>query len=175
MRRIALLALALACGGQPLPDPTCSTGDEEKAAPLSFGRYGGGYGRSAGELWEALECATGRWRAATCLDADLALMPETWARWLAPELMPNGATGWAGGPFNDARIKVSAGAQPPTVCPVMVHEMGHVLRRDYSHPGPDGSMSFPVTHVFSEPVSRITQEDIDAVCDYWPCGCSHPE
>lgn len=182
MRKLALL-MVLACGASEShsDDVTCVTGsvDYKAADPLSFGRYGGGYGRESSELWDALACASARWRAATCLDVDLSLDPEGWARWLAHELMPavgsGTATGYVSGPFNDTRIRINASAHPDKICPTMVHEMGHVLRRDYGHSYEDGSMSFPVTHVFSEPVSGITQADIDAVCDYWVCGCSNPE
>lgn len=157
-------------------DLTCATGVEldKSADPLSFGRYGGGYGRERAELLDAMYCAAARWRAATCLDVDLSIDPETWARWMADELMPNGASGRAEGPFNDARIKINASIAPWSVCPVMTHEMGHILRRNYGHPGPDYSMSFPITHV-GDPQSRITQEDIDGVCDTLNCGCQNPE
>lgn len=157
-------------------DLTCATGvDVEKSGdPLSFGRYAGGYGRTRAELLDGMYCSAARWRAATCLDVDLSIDPETWVRWLAHELMPNGASGRAEGPFNDARIKINASIAPHSVCPVMTHEMGHILRRNYGHPGPDYSMSFPVTHV-GDPQSRITQEDIDGVCDTLSCGCQNPE
>lgn len=184
MKRILVAILAISCSpalSQLEGDATCVTGspDDKASDPLSFGRYGGGYGRESGELWDALACASARWRAATCLDVDLSLSPEGWARWLAGELMPavgsGTATGYVSGPFNDSRIRINASAHPDKICPTMVHEMGHVLRRDYGHSDEDGSMSFPVTHVFSEPVSRITQADIDAVCDFWACGCEVPE
>lgn len=186
MKQITLAFLVLSCSA-PLTEPdtaSCAselTSDEKSADPLSFGRYGGGYGRDSGELWDALACATTRWKAATCLDVDLSIEPEGWARWLSNELMPlmgNGphhATGNVSGPFDDARIKINASSDPAYTCPVMIHEMGHILRRSYGHPGPDGSMSFPSVHVFSEPISRITQEDIDGVCDTLDCECEIPE
>lgn len=175
MKTLALM-LALACNVAPSDDGLLDCGAdapiEKGGDSLSFGRYAGDHGRNPGELWAALECAGDRWRAATCLDADVSLVPETWVRWGFPEEM-YGYHGMAyGSSWTSSRIMILDTLEPHKLCQVMAHEMGHILRRDFGHPGPDHSMSYPVTHIST---TKITQFDIDAVCDYWPCGCETPE
>jgi len=174
-RWLILLALGCADNGDLFPeDPMCgSEEDTDKAADLSFGRYGGL--RDAGELWYGLEKAAKRWETAACLGVDVAIYPETWVRWRVAADMPPGATGLASGPFDDARIHIADTMPAEALIPALVHEMGHILRRNYGHPCEDGSMSWPVVHVFTPPPSRITECDLARVCAVQDCGCQFPE
>lgn len=58
---------------------------------------------------------------------------------------------------------------------MLVHELGHVLRKSYLHSPEDGSMSYYVTHVDSTPVSKITAGDLALVCAVQPCTRQIPE
>lgn len=130
---------------------------------LTFGRYAGG--RSAGELWCALESAVKRWRMATgLLTINLDLAGPHFVRWKPAADMPNGSHGFTSGSFeNGVRIFMNDEIAAHRVAPVLTHEIGHVLRKNYGHSEEDGSMSFLVTHVDSEPVSLITHNDLDLV------------
>lgn len=144
--------------------------------PLGFWIYGSSVSgdKTRGDLLVALECAVERWRAATCLDINVDMTGPGFVRWRhADELAPNVAQTLT--PYSASRIQISDGKPLDFTCPVLIHEMGHVLRRSPSHPGPDGSMSFPMTRVTSSPVSRITADDLNAVCAVQPCGCFVPE
>lgn len=144
--------------------------------PISFRRYAGG-GHGPGALYTAMECATTRILAATCIDIDLTIYPTSnMVRWEAAANMPNASSGYVwGDTWSTQRIKLSDGLTEPSFCTVLIHEMIHVLRRSYSHPGADGSMSHPVTRTFSTPISRITAEDITLICAKQTCGCNNPE
>lgn len=144
-------------------------------AGVAWGRYGSNQGRPSGELWAGLECALKRWRAATGLDLDVSLAGPHYVRWRAPEDVPGGGSGWVEGPFTSTRTYVSSALAAHRVCPVLVHEIGHVLRRSYGHSPEDGSMSYPVVHVDSEPVSRITAGDLALVCAVQACTQQIPE
>lgn len=142
-----------------------------QAQPLTFWRYAG----DPVVLQTALDCALTRWRAATCLPIDVSYYAAHWVRTDLPENM-NGKSGLAwGNNWSNIRIKFSASLSPFGACQVLVHEVGHVLRRNYGHPCPDGSMCFPVTHVMSAPPSRITEADLTLVCGAQPCACFNPE
>lgn len=149
---------------------------EEKAVggqPLTMWIYGNG---DKGALVSAIECALARWRAATCLPLDVALAGPHFIRW-GDDADLDGMAGmiFYGSNWNDKRIKLNETIQPAKFCPVLVHEMSHLMRRNGNHPGADGSMAFPVTHVLSEPVSKITAEDLTLVCAKQPCTCFNPE
>lgn len=147
-------------------------------APYSFGLYGSANtdGRLKDELWRALEIALTRWRNATCLPLDLSLEGAVQARWQHGDDMPNNYDGLAGQPWMaGGYIQMAADLSANKVVPVLIHEIGHHLRKHGGHPGPDGSMSWPVTHVNSEPVSKILQYDVSAVCAKHTCGCQVPE
>jgi hypothetical protein len=166
MKTIALAAILLT-----------TSATAQAPQPLLFGRYAGStIGRTRGELWQAIECSLERWKKATCINAlDASVFyANHWVRWNHD--IPNDAHGrTSGAAWNDQRISINSALLPESVCPVLVHEMGHVLRRSYAHSEEDGSVSYPVTHVFSEPVSRITAGDLALVCAKQPCGCQVPE
>lgn len=183
MQKAAVLALVWGCGGaSPQTESFCGSreGDElayvdKTGGDLSFGTYAPTHDRSQAELLEGLQRAVVRWRDATCSDViDLSISPETWVRWKpAADMTTNGGITW--GPFDDARIALNIEMPDYFVAQNFVHEIGHVLRRRYGHSAEDGSMSFQVTRAITEPVSRITQNDIDLVCSQQDCGCQVPE
>lgn len=141
--------------------------------PLGFYRYATSGGRTRGELFEMMECAIVRIRAATGLmHLDFDMEGPNYIRWqLASELAPSNAL--AISPWSAARIQMSDSTSYDAegICTTLVHEIFHVLRRSGSHPGPDGSLSYPVTHLISEPHSKITAWDINAVCAV-QAGCT---
>ncbi len=170
---IAVLGLA-ACGGEPidlgyLEEPFTGTvqGDPN---PLTFWWYATAEEKQE-PLRAELECALVRWRQATCLDTDVSFDAHHWVR-----IVPlAGLAGQVNGSWDSTRVKLDDDLLQDAWCQVLVHEIGHVLRRTNAHPGPDGSMSYPTTHVYSPPISRIMQADIDLVCAVQDCGCSVPE
>ncbi len=140
--------------------------------PLTFWRYAG----DKVQLQAALDCAIGRLRAATCIPGlDVSYDAAHWVRQDLPENMP-GATGITSGGFNSTRIKLASDiATDDKRCQILIHEIVHVIRRDYGHPGPLGSMSYPVTNTTAIPRSRITPEDIGFICAKQNCQCFNPE
>lgn len=147
-------------------------------APYTFGLYGTATtdGRTKGELWRGLEIALTRWRNATCLPLDLSLEGSVQVKWQHADEMPNSYLGFANSPWMaGGYIWMSVDFNEDAVVPGLIHEIGHHLRKSGSHPGPDGSMSFPTLHVNTPPISKITQYDITAVCAKHTCGCQNPE
>lgn len=139
--------------------------------PLSFGVQGTA---DLAVLLPALYEALARLRAATCLVVDVSLDAHHLVHFATPAEM-GGRSGWTTGSWDAANIRLSTGLAADQVCPVLIHEMVHVLRRSNTHPGPDGSFSAPVTHVHSEPVSKLTAYDVAAICGVQTCGCQNPE
>lgn len=146
-----------------------------RPAAAGWGRYGSNYGRPAGELWAGLECALERWNAATGLALDVSLVGPHYVRWREPADVPGGGVAWVGGSFSGTRTYVSSTLPAHHLCPVLVHELGHVLRKSYLHSPEDGSMSYPVVHVDSTPVSKITAGDLALVCAQQACTQQIPE
>lgn len=126
-------------------------------------------------LRPAIECALSRIRAATCLPVDVSLDAHQWVRQTTPADLPSGSAAFTSGPWSATRTKVSIAVTAAQMCPVLIHEMVHALRHDWGHSGPDGSFSFPVTHIASQPVSKLTTFDIGAICAVQQCNCSNPE
>lgn len=137
-----------------------------EAAP-AWGRYAGDHGRPTGELWAGLECALKRWRAATGMALDVSLAAAHFVRWKYPEDLPSGASARTEGPFDATRVYVSATIPAHHLCSVLVHEIGHALRRSYGHSLEDGSMSYHVTYAST---SRITAADLTLVCAQQVCA-----
>lgn len=141
--------------------------------PLTFWRYGM---PDQMALQQAMDCAIGRWRVATCLPIDVSYSPAHWIRFALPQDLPaNANANSSGATWNSIRIKLSTSLDEHELCPMLVHEMGHVLRRNMGHTDEDGSMGFAVTHINTEPVSKITAGDLVKVCTQQPCGCMVPE
>lgn len=163
MRRWLAGALALACFG-------FIGNDSANPNPLTFWWYAG----DPAVLAPALECALARIRAATCLPVDVSFDAHHWVRQL-PAADMGGRSGWTTGAWAGTRIKLSEALAADQVCPVLIHEIVHVLRRSNAHPGPDGSMTFPVVHVHSAPVTRLVAYDLDAICAAQQCECFNPE
>jgi hypothetical protein len=159
MSRLLLLVLLL-CGftGSPGTNPN----------PLSFWWYG-----DDPTVESPLECALARVRAATCLPVDVSFDAAHWVRRRAAADM-GGRAGWTTGSWTAADVKISDSLAASQRCPVLTHEIVHILRRSNAHPGPDGSMTFPVVHTHV-PASRITAEDIAEICAVQTCGCANPE
>lgn len=177
MKRLILGLMMLACSGAEqldtaecgaeFPDPA---GTEEKL--LQFNPYGS-HGEMS-EMWGVMNCALTRVRRATCLDADLTLNTiEHRIRWAPDEEMPNGSSGYiSGSNWDQQRIRLRWSMPETHRCPVLTHEIIHALRKSYSHPCPEFSMSYPVT---SASQSKITQCDLDIICAKYDCGCQVPE
>lgn len=160
MKKLALVAFLLAAS---------AAADQ----PLTFWRYGM---PDQMRLQSALDCALARWRAATCLQLDVSYYAAHWVRFALPQDMPAGATGvTSGASWNSMRIRLMSTLADESLCPMLTHEIGHVLRRNSGHSDEDGSMSYVVTHVVSSPTSRITAGDIDLVCSKQLCACAIPE
>jgi hypothetical protein len=135
------------------------------------------YASEPHSMQDAMDCALERWYLATGLPIDISYQPQHWVRQDTAAGM-NGKSGyaWTTDGWTTSRIKVDVALNDDAACQVLVHELGHVLRKSGGHPGPDGSMSHPVTRVTSIPRSKITQLDIDLVCDQRsPCLVSVPE
>lgn len=163
----ALFLIAGTVSAQVAPPPS---------QPLTFFRYAG----DQVVLQKALDCAIGRWRAATCLPIDLSYAPAHWVRQddvdnIATNV-PGEHTGqtW-GSSWNAQKIKLANTLTEDASCQVLVHEIEHLISRSYNHSAVDGSMSFPVTHVIAQPRSRIMEVDLGRVCAKQPCGCFNPE
>lgn len=137
--------------------------------PLTFWWYAG----DPTILRPAIECALERIRLATCLPIDVSLDSAHWVRQRPPEDMTG--SGHTSGAWSSTRISLSTSLTTSQQCPVLVHEMLHTLRRSNSHPGADGSMTYPVTHVNSQPVSHLTAADLALICSVQACGCQNPE
>lgn len=174
-RWVFAVCLSLACGhddwedirglestllGTPGSDPN----------PLTFWWYATAPEHQWG-LRADLECALERWRQATCLPLDVSFDAHHWARIMKLE----GLSGQVVGTWDSARIRIDSDLAQPAWCQMLTHEIGHVLRRSNGHSAIDGSMSYGITHVFTEPISHIVQDDIDRVCAIQDCGCAPPE
>lgn len=163
MKNRLILALALLAGSA------------SAQQPLTFSWYA----CDPHQIADALVCATERWRDATGLPIEIAYYGAAhWVRQDAPANLPPGAqavtwgsaTGW-----NEQRIKLATSLLDDFArCQILVHEMGHVLRRNYGHSTEDGSMSWPITHVYSSQ-SGITAGDLALVCAKQPCLWQIPE
>lgn len=140
--------------------------------PLTFWRYAG----DPIQLQSAMDCALTRWHAATCLPVDVSYYAAHWVRQDVPAGMGYFSGYTWGTSWSQQRIKLSSALTTDDArCQVLVHEIGHLLRRDYGHSTEDGSMSFGVTHVVASPRSRITVADLTDVCSKQPCTCFNPE
>lgn len=140
--------------------------------PLTFWRYGM---PDQWKLQQAMDCAIARWRAATCLPIDVSYSPAHWIRFATSDDLPSNATAvTSGSSWNSMRIKMLNTLSDTAMCPMLTHEMGHILRRNSGHSSEDGSMSYPTVHVVSS-TSKITEGDLDLVCNAQPCGCFNPE
>jgi hypothetical protein len=125
-------------------------------------------------MWATMQCAIERINAAACLGLDMNLSRTGhMVRWGAPDEMPNGSSGYVmGDSWSKQYIRLRIDMPEHHRCPVLVHEMIHVLRRSYSHPGPPESMTNPVT---SASRSKITAGDLALICAKQACGCFNPE
>jgi hypothetical protein len=180
----AILFATLACA-PPIDEDDSTCGSEDQGSPeevgqvalavgqqlLTFGLFG--TNERKGDTYALYHCAAVRWRNATCLPLDISFEPAHKMRWATAEEMGD-YTGRVWGDYDSATIKLLDGMATETQeCQVMVHEIGHILRRDYGHPGSTRyGMSYPST---STSRSRITQEDVDFVCEERDCGCENPE
>jgi hypothetical protein len=136
--------------------------------PLTFWRYAG----DPVVLQAALDCAIPRWRAATCLPIDVSYYAAHWVRTDIQANM-NGLSGLAwGNNWSNIRIKFSTSLTPEAACQVLVHEIGHVLRRNYGHPCAPFTMCHPSTSTLQ---SVISEHDLSLVCAAQPCACFNPE
>jgi hypothetical protein len=165
MRRLTLILLAC-CGfiGYTGTNPN----------PLTFWWWAG----DGTVLRPALECALARIRVATCLPVDVSFDAYHWVRQKAPEAMgyQSGFANPGAYPYwSEARVYLNNTLPPEATCPVLIHELFHVLRRTNNHGGIDGGFTFEVTHVNSQPITRITADDLAKVCAVQPCGCQNPE
>ncbi len=145
-------------------------GDVGGDEPLTFWWYAG----DPAWLQPIIECALPRIRAATCLPLDVSFDAAHWIRQDTPANMGQYG-GLTSGTWTSARIKLRNTLSEDARCPVLIHEIFHVLRRSDGHSTEDGSLSYTVTHIVAEPVSHITQGDLDLICARWPCGCQVPE
>jgi hypothetical protein len=147
---------------------------EKSNAPgtLHWWRYAG----DPADLQAAMDCALNRWIAATGLGIDISYVPNHWVRHDTTANM-NGKSGyaWTSDGWATSRIKLDVALDADHDCQVLVHELGHVLRKSGGHPGPDGSMCHPVTRVNSSPRSKILQADLDEVCAVRACSWQIPE
>jgi hypothetical protein len=163
MRWLALLLAALT---------VTAAADAQAPQPLTFWRYGM---PDQWRLQQGLDCAIARWRAATCLPIDVSYSAAHWVRFALPQDIPGDSTAvTSGASWNSMRIRVLSTLSEPALCPMLVHEMGHILRRNSGHSDEDGSMSYEVVHVASS-TSLITTHDLELVCAKQPCGCMIPE
>jgi hypothetical protein len=139
---------------------------------LKWWRYSG----NPYDLQDAMDCALNRWIAVTGLNIDLSYSPNHWIRHDSAANM-GGKSGfaWTSDGWATSRIKLDVAMDADHDCQVLVHELGHVLRKSGGHPGPDGSMSHPVTRVGSSPRSKILQQDLDEVCNVRVCSWQIPE
>jgi hypothetical protein len=120
-----------------------------------------------------MDCAIGRWRAATCLPIDISYEAAHWIRFKAPEDMPGGVWGkTSGSSWNRTRIAISTAMIGDNwKCQVLAHEISHVLRRDNDHVGPRGDISATYLNVDSV----ISESDVTVVCERQDCLCFNPE
>lgn len=126
-------------------------------------------------LMPALECALARYRAATCLPLDVSLDAAHWVK-LAPASAMGGRAGWTTGTsWAQTQVKLLDTLTSPQLCPVLMHEISHILRQSNSHPAPNGSFAYDGVHVVSAPISHLTAEDLTLICAVRPCGCFNPE
>ncbi len=122
-------------------------------------------------LVPGLECAVRRIREATCLPLDVSLDANHWLRHKTEAEM-GGRAGWTTGPWATASIAVKDTLQDYHQCPIITHEIVHVLRRSNGHPCPGRSMSSPDGVWSREPGgSRITACDLEQICAVQNCGC----
>lgn len=131
--------------------------------PLTFWWYATGPDYQP-RVRAALECALGRWRAAAGLDLDVSFNAHHWVRF-APL---DGASGTTGGSWSSARIKLDTDMSERLDCPVLVHEICHLLRQDNGHVG---EACMKPTYIDS----HITAEDLNAVCSKRACTAFVPE
>lgn len=163
-----ILSLALLLSSE--PEGKAYQGDVGAAGPLTFW-----YSSNPEVIIPALECVVERYRAATCLPLDVSVDAAHWVR-LAPASAMGGRVGWTtGGSWNQTQVKLLDTLTPAQLCPLLMHEVSHILRRSNDHPAPNGSFSSPAVHVVATPVSHITAEDIALICAVQSCGCSNPE
>lgn len=124
-------------------------------------------------LRPAIECALERIRVATCLPVDVSFDAYHWVRQRTPaDLAPFAAH--SNGSFDESRMSISTNYTGFGACQLLIHEMFHTLRRSNSHPCPSHAMSYPTVNI-GEPVSTITQCDLDYICAKQSCGCQVPE
>lgn len=160
MKRLAILALAafltVGVASAQAPEP-----------PLTFWVYGGS---SRYQLLPYLERALNRWRSATCLPLDVSLDASNVVRWDSDF----GASGkaWTHDGWRTVKIKIDALMAEENRESVLIHEIGHLLRRSGHHPCDRFTMCYPST---STKYSRISEQDLAAVCSVHPCGCFNPE
>ncbi len=158
---LAIAAAALALGAVVNPNTN----------PLTFWWYAG----DPTVLRPALECALNRIRTATCLPLDVSLDAQHWIRQKTDAEM-GGRAGWTTGPWANTRIALKDSLQDYHWCPILTHEIVHVLRRSNAHPCPGRSMSSPDGVWSREPgASRINACDLEAICAAQDCGCYNPE
>jgi hypothetical protein len=172
-RLITLLLVGCAASDQAYyHEQDAGTGQAQQALgsqPLSFGIWHSGDMSRTGDKLEMLDCALMRWRAATGLPLDMSLESAHRLKWSAPDATYAGLT-W--GSYDSANIAINPTLADAALCQVTVHEIGHILRRNYGHPCPADSMSNPTT---STSRSKITQCDLDAVCSVRNCAWEIPE
>lgn len=163
MKRLAILALAA----------FLMVGVASAQAPSNrqlFWVYAGS-GGSKYLLVPYLHRAITRWRAATCLDLDVsAFNPQHRVRW-DTNFYGDGMS-WTNDGWQTTKIKIDQEMPEANREQVLVHEIGHSLRRSGHHPCDRFSMCYPSTSIN---YSRITEQDLAAVCSVHPCGCFNPE
>ncbi len=134
--------------------------DSANPNPLTFWWYAGDE-----VLGPAIECALQRVRAAACLPVDISMDAHHWIRQRPVDQM-GGRMGWTTGAWDGTRIKLLEGmeAEENLNCRILVHELGHILRRSNGHVGPGGEGS-----------TKFLEPNLAAICAVQNCGCFNPE
>lgn len=161
---IPILLAAASCLSSGLAEKTAeATGPQ----PLTWFRYG----NDPHGLQDALDCAIGRIRAATCLPLDVSYSAAHWVRFDDAANMPD-KLGYTWGPtWSAVKTKVRAGMTSERTCNVLVHEISHVLRRSNGHVGAAVSSDpYP-----GDSVALIDAATLDAICEVQNCGCYQTE
>lgn len=139
-----------------------------RAESIRFWVYGGS---SRYTLVPYLEQALARWRAATCLDLDMsAFAPTVRVRWDSD--FHGDGVAWSNDGWATAKVRIDALMPEHFRVPVLIHELGHALRKTGGHGCAPFSFCNEVTAIQS---SRITTEDLNRVCAVRDCACYAPE
>lgn len=151
----ALLASTAACGGTEEPS-------SEPAPVAIYDRPHTFWYAADADLLPAIECATARIAAATCLD--IAAVEDAHHQVLIDSRADmGGLTGRVNGYWTDTRIRVREDVQVAQRCNILVHEIGeHVLRMSNDH-------------AVSSRNTVLTETLVTSICETQRCGCFAPE